>query len=99
MRYRLEIKQEAYRDIQDGIDWYNSCQPGLGRRFHTEVKQEFKVLCNNPMFQLRYESVRCLPLKKFPCMIHYIVKEQSKQIVVLGVIDTRKNPEIWQDRK
>ena len=95
MPYKLKIKPEAHQDIQDGIDWYNSRQPGLGRRFHSAVKQEFKTLRNSPLFQIRYEGVRCLPMKKFPYMVHFIVEEQNKQIVVLGVINTSKDPDKW----
>lgn len=99
MAYRLKINAEAHEDIQKGIDWYNSRQPGLGRRFHVAVKQEFKALKNNPFFQIRYQDVHCLPLKKFPYMVHFIIEEDKKRIVVLGVINTYKSPENWHKRK
>lgn len=94
MPYKLKIKPEAHQDIQDGIDWHNSRQPGLGKRFHSAVKQEFKMLRESPLFQIRYEGVRCLPLKKFPYMVHFIVEEENKQIIVLGVINTHKKPDV-----
>lgn len=99
MPYKLKIRPEAHADIQDGIDWYNSRQPGLGRRFHAAVKQEFKLLRKSPLFQIRYGGVRCLPLKKFPYMVHFIVEEEDRQIVVLGVINTHKDPAKWPGKK
>jgi len=98
MPYKLNIKPEAHADIQEGIDWYNSRQPGLGKRFHSAVKQEFKLLRKSPLFQIRYDGVRCLPLKKFPYMVHFIVNEENKQIVVLGLICTYKDPAEWETR-
>jgi hypothetical protein len=33
MTFKIKIEQEAHQDIQEGIDWYNQQQPGLGRKF------------------------------------------------------------------
>ncbi|OQX75926.1 MAG: hypothetical protein B6D61_09565 [Bacteroidetes bacterium 4484_249] len=99
MHYKLNIKPEAHQDIQEGIDWYNSKQTGLGKRFHVAVKQEFWTLRKIPFFQVRYDGIRCLPLKKFPYMIHYILEENKKQIIVLGVVNTYKNPIKWPGKK
>jgi len=38
MTYSIKIELEAHDDIQQGIDWYNTKQPGLGKKFHQEVK-------------------------------------------------------------
>jgi hypothetical protein len=99
MHYKLNIKPQAHRDIQEGIDWYNSQQPRLGIRFHTVIKQEFETLRKNPFFQVRYDGIRCLPLKKFPYMIHFVVEEENKRIVVLGIINTHKDPARWENVK
>lgn len=99
MAYKLTIRPEVYDDIQSGIDWYNSKQKGLGRRFFEAVQKQYNVLKKNPVFQVRYDDVHCLPLKKFPYMIHFIVEEDSKTVVVLGVIKTYLNPEKWKERK
>ncbi|MCF8298374.1 MAG: hypothetical protein K9J13_12580 [Saprospiraceae bacterium] len=98
MNYSLKIKQEVFLDIQDGIEWYNSQQKGLGRRFHNAVIKEYDTLRKTPFFQVRYDGVRCLPLKKFPYMIHYIVEEDKKKIIVLGVINTYKDHAKWSER-
>ncbi len=42
MTYRLKIEPEARLDIQEGINWYNSRQEGLGKRFHTELNLIWK---------------------------------------------------------
>jgi hypothetical protein len=53
MRFRIKIEPEAHLDIQEGIDWYNEQQSGLGRKFHFEVKVFVEKLKINPFFQLR----------------------------------------------
>jgi len=98
MPYKLVIRKEVFNDIQNGIDWYNSRQKGLGKKFFDAVQQEYKTLRKNPVFQVRYDNVRCLPMKRFPYMIHFIVDESAKKVVVLGVINTYLNPHKWKER-
>ena len=98
MKYKIQIEPEVQLDIQDAAAWYNSQQKGLGRRFYSEVKKHFKHLTTNPFFQIRYENVRCLPVKKFPYMIHFSVNETDKIIKVHAVTGTSRNPDIWENR-
>jgi hypothetical protein len=39
------------------------------------------------------KDIRCLPLKKFPAMIHYSVNDNKQQITVHAVFHTALNPE------
>ena len=101
MKYSLEIKKEAHQDIQSGINWYDSRQKGLGKRFHSAVKKGYEVIRSNPYFQVRYENVRCLSVRKFPYMLHYIVNEKRKRLfclVLLIHIKPLKNGKIEYNR-
>ncbi|HOB83096.1 MAG TPA: hypothetical protein PKX27_14010 [Bacteroidales bacterium] len=97
--YKLVIKPEAFVDIQEGISWYDSRQEGLGTRFLESIEQECKTISLNPHFQIRYDEVRCLPMKAFPYMIHFIIDDDLCQVVILGVINTSKNPVNWKKRR
>ncbi len=99
MRFGLKILPLAKSDIQGSIKWYNEQQAGLGRRFHAEVKETFEHLRTNPFFQNRYDVVRCLPLKKFPFMVHFTVDEENKQVVINAVFHTSLHPKIWKRNK
>lgn len=63
------------------------------------LKKNTRILSLNPHFQVRYDDVRCLPMKTFPYMIHFIIDEDLHQVVILGVINTFKNPAEWKKRK
>lgn len=93
MAFKIKIESLAKADIQQEINYYNSKQKGLGKRFHTEVKKAFSSLTKNPFFQVRYDGVRCLPLKVFPAMIHFTINEQTTTVTVRAVINTHKNPD------
>ena len=98
-KFTVNIEPEAYNDIQDAIDYYNNCNPGLGKRFLDTIKKQFDFLKKyHNSFAVRYDKIRCAPVKKYPYMIHYEVWENKDEISVKGVFCTHQNPDIWQDR-
>jgi mRNA-degrading endonuclease RelE of RelBE toxin-antitoxin system len=99
MHFTIRIEPEAGEDIQEGIDWYNEQQTGLGKEFHAAVKAHIKKLQTNPFYQVRYDNVHCLPLKKYPYMIHFTINEESRVVVVHAVLNTSRDPKIWKDRR
>lgn len=98
MAFEIVIIHKAHIDMLEGIEWYGKHSVGLGKRFYQAIQREYKTLRQNPYFQIRYEDVRCLPLKKFPYMIHFVVEEEIKRVVVIGVICTHRDPKIWEER-
>ncbi len=98
MTYKIKTEPEAHEDIQEGIDWYNKQLPGLGRKFHSEVKAYIKKLKINPFFQVRYDDVRCLPIIKYPYMIHFTINEEEKIVTIKAIFNTSKDPQNWKDR-
>lgn len=88
----FKIEPSAKNDIQQEINYYNDKQNGLGKKFHADIKTSFNAIRKNPFYQIRYDNVRCLPLKKFPAMIHFTVDEVKKRITVRAVINTNRDP-------
>jgi hypothetical protein len=94
--FKLRIEERALEDIQKGFDFYEERQVGLGVRFNKHVFKCFEILKSNPHYQIRYGSFRCLPMKKFPFMIHYELDEDRKMVNIFAVINTHLNPnENW----
>jgi hypothetical protein len=97
--YRIKAEPEALDDIQQAIDWYNEQQSGLGRTFLAEVQTAISSLKVNPFFQVRYDNVRCLPLKKYPFMVHFTVHEPEKLVIIRAVFHTHLDPDNLKHRK
>jgi len=93
MAFKLKLEPLAKFDIQQEINYYNSKQKGLGKRFYNEVKNAFAAIKKNPFFQIRYDDVHCLPLKVFPAMVHFTINEKNKTIIIRAVINTHKDPD------
>lgn len=87
------ILPQAFRDIADAKSYYNTQLHGLGTRFGDEVKKAVDVLLLTPYFQIRYDNVRCFPIRSFPYMLHYTVDEQEQLILLHAVLHTSRNPE------
>lgn len=67
MKFKVLYNPKVYNDIQESIDWYNEQQPGLGRKFYSVLKKQLRKLEKSALqFSIRYDEVRCMPLKKFP---------------------------------
>ncbi len=88
---RIILTQRARQDIQASIKWYNSKQKGLGKRFHAFLKEAISNIENTPRFQVRYDDVRCLKVKRFPYLIHYIIEDET--VYILAIISTHQNPD------
>jgi toxin ParE1/3/4 len=98
MAYALEIDLRAIRDIQEAINYYDEQQSGLGRKFENELNKHLLTLEKNPFFHVRYDDVHCLPLKKFPFMVHFTIDEENNRVTVRAVLHTSRDPQIWKKR-
>jgi len=99
MAFSIFLDPRAVEDIQESIDYYDERESGLGRQFEKNLDQYFTILKKNPFFQVRYDNVRCLPLNKFPHMIHYTIDEEKEIVIVRAVFHTALDPEKWKQRK
>lgn len=98
MAYTIDIDPRAIRDVQQAIDYYEEQQAGLGVKFENALNNQLTTLEKNPFFQVRYDDVHCLPLKKFPYMVHFTVNENSKLVTVRAVFHTSLDPVKWKER-
>ena len=99
MGYKIIYAPDVKNDIQSAVSWYNQHQKGLGKLFLKELIKHFNLIKNNPnSFAVRYDNTRCLPIKKYPYMIHYKISETINTIFVNAVFHTSINPESWENR-
>ncbi len=90
MPYSIVVEPRALADIQQAIDYYDEQQEGLAGKFIDTLEKYFSTIGKNPFYQIRYNKVRCLPLKKFPFMIHYFIDEKIKTAFIVSVFHTSK---------
>lgn len=98
MTYKVKLEPLAIEDIQEAMDWYNTQKRNLGKQFFKKLEEYFEILKISPFFQLRYDDVHCLPIKKFPFMIHYTINEKTQTVVIRAIFNTHRNPKLWKKR-
>jgi len=97
--YKVLIGKAALLDIRDAKGWYNKCLPNLGSYFHDVVKKQISTLSKNGgIYVVRYKSVHCMPVKKFPYLVHFTINENKGAIEVFAVIHTSRSPDIWDQK-
>ena len=98
MNFVIRIEPEALQDIQLAIDWYDLQQRGLGEKFYNYLDSVLGSLAINPYYQIRYSNIRCLPLQKYPFMIHYSIDESKAIVIIRAIFNTSLDPAKWEKR-
>jgi len=91
-KYTIVADPRVADDLKEARDFLNSRRKGFGAKFLTEYLNTLKSLQNNPLFQIRYKEVHCLPMKTFKYMIHFEVDENSKIVHIYAVLSTHQDP-------
>jgi len=95
MPYNIKLDPEVYSEIQNAVNYYNKIDPNLGERFLLVLNDYIDHLISNPFYQIKYDNIRCLYIKPFPYLIHYLAIEKTNIVRILAVINASKNPEKW----
>lgn len=94
--FAIEFSEEAKKDLAEHMFYYEDLRLGLGLRFTDELKANLSTIASIPFLNVRYDDVRCVPLMRFPFMIHYSVFPDRELIRIHGIIHTSRNPsENW----
>ncbi|MEP7170157.1 MAG: type II toxin-antitoxin system RelE/ParE family toxin [Bacteroidota bacterium] len=94
MNYRLVLREKALTEIEEGYNWYETQQTGLGEKFLDAILSYAKVILKNPgSFKTTYKNFKEIPIKKFPYLIVYFIDERKNMIVIISVFHTSRNPQ------
>ena len=64
MTFNVVVEKRAIKDIQQAVDYYDEKSTKAGDNFLTEIKTFLYALETMPNYQIRYDDIHCLPLKK-----------------------------------
>ncbi|MBL7718142.1 MAG: type II toxin-antitoxin system RelE/ParE family toxin [Flavipsychrobacter sp.] len=91
--YTVVTTANADLDIQQAIDWEDERSEGLGRHFFDKLENRLKDISSLPaMGTIRYDNVRCVKVKTFQYLVHYIVDDKHQKLIVLRVLHTSRKP-------
>src|SRR5271163_1912337 len=99
MSYELVNRPVVKEDVFNAVDYYKNISLPLAKQFLLRIREAKTFIVRSPLgFQVKYKNVRTLLLKQFPYHIHYIINDDKKQIIIIGVIHAYKNPQDYSKR-
>lgn len=98
MPYNFNVSTEAENDMFEAYIWYEQQRAGLGEEFLESLDKAYESIIENPAtYQIRYKKkVRAFLVDRFPYLILYIL--EKKDINVISVFNTSRDPKIWKKR-
>ena len=83
--------------MADARDWYEDQQIGLGEAFLRRVGETFDRIGLMPQsHRVIYQGVRRALIRRFPFAVDDRV--DGEDVVVLGVVHSRRDPRTWKNR-
>jgi len=99
MSYLVRLLPAVYKGVTESKKWYNTRQYGLGDAFIAMINKEIELISKNPNhYQKKYRNLYQCSVKKFPFAIFYSIDEDLKEILIFGVLHTKRNPKMIQKR-
>lgn len=97
MSLSIVLSPAAQEEFDEAIDWYEQQSAGLGVEFLNRVEESFDLISATPeAYPIVFAEMRRIVVRKFPYLIFYRV--EPKQIVVLAIFHSKREPKTWQSR-
>lgn len=88
---RIEILDEAARDLVEGFRFYEEQGAGLGSYFLTNLYADIDSLCSSAGIHIKpYKHYYRLLSRRFPFAIFYTIKDDT--VFIGAVLDCRRKP-------
>lgn len=87
----------AERELKEAVEFYESARAGLGTEFLLEVEAATKLIENFPQawMPLSPRTRRCRT-HRFPFGLFFQVREKPGEILIVSVVDLRRDPKRWE---
>ena len=90
---------EVESDIAVAKQWYAEQQEGLDLRFAAAVKETVSNILEMPSaYAVRYRNIRIAHTKVFPYNVHFYIDEIEAQVVIIGIVHSKRNDALFLDR-
>lgn len=92
MLYRLKLLPIVYQDLKKAKKWYLGINTELGEDFKLKVNEELDYIQKYPKhYQKRYKEIRQAIVTRFPYTIYYLIEEELRIVVVVGVLAQKQS--------
>ncbi|MDX2128432.1 MAG: type II toxin-antitoxin system RelE/ParE family toxin [Chloroherpetonaceae bacterium] len=90
---KIRIVDEAERDLDEIINWYNERSFELGDKFYLVFKKKLDLIFQNPkIYRKSYKKIRRATINQFPYGIYFI--HDDEEIIVLAILHFKRSPKL-----
>ena len=89
--FRVSLTKQAEAEGLEAKAYYSEINVELGTAFAHNLEARLVQLQTRWAYQIRYKNVRCVPIKRFPYLVHYVVYEKAGTVRVLSVKHMKRN--------
>ncbi len=91
------IHPDAENELNAAIDYYESCEEGLGISLLYEVEMAFTKISENPFtWGVFHKNFHRYLVHRFPFAVIYII--ENEQLFIIAIAHTRRKPFYWKSR-
>jgi plasmid stabilization system protein ParE len=98
MTFLVLALTKAEDDIEEAALYYSRINNELGLQFIDRLVEIIRILEANPFFAIKYKTIRTVRLRQFPYLIHFLLQEKSKKVIILAVIYAGAEPKDYSER-
>jgi toxin ParE1/3/4 len=101
MTWKIVFRPEVEQDVSEAAAWYESREPGLGRRFTSEIIDVWDSLPENPYQNSRRhtsKNIRWRYPEHFPYRVIYEILENDREVIILAVVHAARDEMYWSRR-
>lgn len=93
----VQFDPDAKKEFLEAVQYYESCQLGLGRRFRNVIEASIQRICETPLtYRVLKSPFRRFLLSSFPYMIIYTI--EPDHIRIIAVAHAKRKPGYWNKR-
>jgi toxin ParE1/3/4 len=92
-KFTVIISPTAFNDIDDATIYYALHSKKASRLFYENTFKTIDVIRKNPYYEIRFDNYRALKIHKFPFLVIFKVNEKKKEIHVITIFNTYRNPD------
>ena len=75
------------------MDFYSNISVELGIHFMSNLNYCLLQMETMPYFQKRYQQIRIRKIRKFPVLLHFVLYETTKTVIIFGIRFAKEDPE------
>ena len=94
---QIKIHENAALEFEEAIQWYESKQKDLGKRFRKQVVKHLKLVSQHPKwYPFEKDNIHKAYIPQFPFKILFTV--EGDILIVYAIVHMRRKPNYWTNR-